>query len=71
MFVKTCLSDAVGSLPVMPSLLPHGLRGRSQVWPDVICTLLSHLISNVLLGGSRGRMVIGFTTTYLISAYLH
>ena len=24
-FAKTCLYDAVGSLPVMPSLLPHGL----------------------------------------------
>ena len=24
-FEKTCLYDAVGSLPVMPSLLPHGL----------------------------------------------
>jgi hypothetical protein len=23
--------EAVGSLPVMPSLLPHILRGRSQV----------------------------------------
>jgi hypothetical protein len=30
-FAKTCLYDAVGSLPVMPSLLPHGLWGRSQV----------------------------------------
>ena len=30
-FTKTCLYDAVGSLPVMPSLLPHGLGGRSQV----------------------------------------
>ena len=30
-FVKTCLYDVVGSLPVMPSLLPHGLWGRSQV----------------------------------------
>ena len=24
-FAKTCLYDAVGRLPVMPSLLPHGL----------------------------------------------
>jgi hypothetical protein len=24
-FAKTCLYDAVGSLPVMPSLLLHGL----------------------------------------------
>ena len=24
-FAKTCLYDAVGSLPAMPSLLPHGL----------------------------------------------
>ena len=24
-FAKTCLYDAVRSLPVMPSLLPHGL----------------------------------------------
>jgi len=30
-FAKTCLYDTVGSLPVMPSLLPHGLWGRSQV----------------------------------------
>jgi hypothetical protein len=32
-FVKKCLYNAVASLPVMPSLLPHGLRGRSQVLP--------------------------------------
>jgi hypothetical protein len=30
-FMKTCLYDSVGSLPVMPSLLPYGLWGRSQV----------------------------------------
>jgi hypothetical protein len=24
-FAKTCLYDTVGSLPVMPSLLPYGL----------------------------------------------
>jgi hypothetical protein len=30
-FAKTCLYDAVGSLTVMPSLLPYGLWGRSQV----------------------------------------
>ena len=24
-FAKTCLYDAVGSLPVMPSLFPYGL----------------------------------------------
>ena len=30
-FAKTCLYDTVGSLPVMPSLLPYGLWGRSQV----------------------------------------
>jgi hypothetical protein len=29
--VKMCLYDPVGSLPVMPSLLPYGLWGRSQV----------------------------------------
>jgi hypothetical protein len=27
-----CLYEAVGSLPVMPSLLPHVLWGRSQVF---------------------------------------
>ena len=30
-FAKTCLHDAVRSLLVMPSLLPHCLWGRSQV----------------------------------------
>jgi len=30
-FAETCLYEAVGSLPVMPSLLPHVLWGRSQV----------------------------------------
>ena len=30
-FTETCLYEAVGSLPVMPSLLPHILLGRSQV----------------------------------------
>ena len=30
-FAKTCLYDTVGSLPVMPSLLPYGLCGRNQV----------------------------------------
>ena len=30
-FAETCLDEAVGSLPVMPSLLPHVLWGRSQV----------------------------------------
>ena len=29
--VETCLYKAVGSLPVMPSLLPHILCGRSKV----------------------------------------
>ena len=29
-FAETCLYEAVGSLPVMPSLLPHVLCGRSQ-----------------------------------------
>jgi len=24
-FTKTCLYDAVGSLPIMPSLLPHSI----------------------------------------------
>jgi hypothetical protein len=30
-FVESCLYEAGGSLPVMPSLLPHVLWGRSQV----------------------------------------
>jgi len=30
-FAETCLYEAVGSLPVMPSLLPHVLWRRSQV----------------------------------------
>ena len=30
-FAETCLYKSVGSLPVMPSLLPHVLWGRSQV----------------------------------------
>ena len=30
-FVKTCLYNAVRSLLVVPSLLPHILSGRSQV----------------------------------------
>ena len=30
-FAETCLYEVVGSLPVMPSLLPHVLWGRSQV----------------------------------------
>ena len=30
-FATTCLYDTVGSLPVMPSLLPYGLCGRNQV----------------------------------------
>ena len=29
-FVKPCMYEAVGSLSVMPSLLSHVLRGRSQ-----------------------------------------
>jgi len=31
MFAETCLYESVGSLPVMPSLLPPVLWGRSQV----------------------------------------
>jgi hypothetical protein len=31
-FEETCLYEAVKSLPVMPSLLPHVLWGRSQVF---------------------------------------
>jgi len=31
MFAETCLYEAVGSLPVMPSHLPHVLWGRSHV----------------------------------------
>ena len=30
-FVETCLYEAVGSLSVLSSLLPHVLLGRSQV----------------------------------------
>ena len=30
-FAETCLYEAVRSLPVMPSLLPPVLKGRSQV----------------------------------------
>ena len=30
-FAETCLYEAIGSLPVMPSLLPHVLWGRSHV----------------------------------------
>jgi hypothetical protein len=30
-FAESCLYEAGGSLPVMPSLLPHVLRGRCRV----------------------------------------
>ena len=30
-FLRKHVSDAVGSLPVMPSLLPHGLREKSSL----------------------------------------
>ena len=35
-FAKTCLYDAVGSLPVKPSLLPHGLLREKSSLP-VFC----------------------------------
>jgi hypothetical protein len=44
-FVEPCMYEAVGSLSVMPSLLPHVLRGRSQ---DSLFFVVSSVIMIIL-----------------------
>ena len=62
-FAETYLYEAVGGLPVMPSLLPHVLWGRGQVslfFASVVSPSNSHWIFDIEINTNKILFTILF-----------